>query len=125
MKNKKYLCGIICIVTLFCSMFNVYATENSNGLPEGKSVLSEKMICTTTLEDNFADDTVLAVINKEYSKRDIVFAASHFPAVQVDEVRSLTSPFGDLFKETRTAEEAEKQANTLALTNVEEFRQLN
>ena len=86
MKNTRFFGSIICIIALFCSMFNVCATENSNGLSEGKSIPSEKVICTATIEDNFADDSVLVVINKEYSKKDTVFTASHFPAIQVDEV---------------------------------------
>lgn len=121
---KKIFYSVVCIVALFSSMFNAYATETGIGLSESKTPSSDKVICTATLEDHFADDTVLVVINKEYSKRDTVFTASHFPTVQVDAVRNITSPIGDLFKESRTEEEEEKKVNILALTNVEEFRQI-
>lgn len=122
MKNKNVLCLALCVILAVTSMLSAQAKES--GVVNSKNVSLNKQVCTAALEDKFADDTILAVINKEYSKRDTVFTASHFPAIQIEEIRSITSPIGDLFKETRTAEEAEKQANTLALTNVEEFRQI-
>ncbi len=32
-----------------------------------------KVYCTATIEDNFSDDSIIAVINKEYSEKTLIF----------------------------------------------------
>lgn len=86
MKNRKTLCFVLSVILIITSMMSVRANESGVGRENSKSISLDKKICTATIEDNFADDSVLVVINKEYSKRDTVFTASHFPAIQADEV---------------------------------------
>lgn len=84
----------------------------------------EKYICKATLDDNFSDDKVLFVINKELSKSDPEFTPDDFKNIEIAEIRRITSAIGDLTSPSATPEEAERKKKTLALTNLEEFRHI-
>ena len=49
---------------------------------------------------------------------------SHFKNVDITEVENLTTPISDLYTESSTTEESERKSNVLALTDVDEFRQI-
>ena len=51
----------------------------------------EKVYCDATLEDDFVDDCVVIVINKEYTHKRIDFTPSHFPGVKISSIRSVMS----------------------------------
>ena len=51
----------------------------------------EKVYCDATLEDDFADDCVMIVLNKEYTHKRIDFTPSHFPGVEISGIESLMS----------------------------------
>lgn len=84
----------------------------------------EKYICKATLDDNFSDDKVLFVINKELSKSDPEFTPDDFKNIEIAEIRRITSAIGDLTSPSATPEEAERKKKTLALTNLEEFHHI-
>ena len=50
----------------------------------------EKIICQATLEDDFADDSVLVVINKANSEINKVYTTDMFPGVELKEIKDLT-----------------------------------
>lgn len=127
MKKKSFYLSILCVLAFFVFTINVYATDvvvQNISLTQNNTSTQSKIICKATLEDDFVDDSVIVVINKEYSKRETTFTPSHFKNIEISEIRSITSPISDLSTESATAEEAAWKSNTLALTDVENFRQI-
>ncbi len=126
---KKFLS--ILVATIFLLQLIVIQTfandlivEKTLMSMETNTVTEEKVYCTATLDDDFADDCVLIVIDHANSIVDRIFTKVDFPGVDVKEITYLTLPITPLFEESETNEEAQKKAETLALTNVEEFNHI-
>jgi len=103
---------------------NVSQDANKTASKESSISSDEKYICKATLDDNFSDDKVLFVINKELSKSDPEFTPEDFKNIEIAEIERITSAIGDLLSPSKTPEEAERKKKTLALTNLEEFRHI-
>ena len=103
---------------------NVSQDANKTASKESSISSNEKYICKATLDDDFADDTVTFVINKELSKSDPEFTPDDFKNIEIAEIRRITSAIGDLTSPSATPEEAERKKKILELTNLEEFRHI-
>ena len=103
---------------------NVSQDASQTASKESSISSDEKYICKATLDDDFADDKVLFVINKELSKSDPEFTPDDFKNIEIAEIRRITSAIGDLTSPSATPEEAESKANVLALTNIENFHHI-
>ena len=124
---EKFFASIISVIMVFQILPISVSADNSIAVSESianDSGQEEKVYCTATIEDNFADDCVLVVIDHANSIVDRVFTADDFLDVDVKEITYLTSPITPLFEESETEEEAQAKAETLALTNVEEFNHI-
>ena len=127
-KRLKKIFAIIISVIIFFQLLPLSASAD-NSIAVSESIVNdtcqeERYYCTATIEDNFADNCVLVVIDHANSIVDRVFTADDFPDVDVKEITYLTSPITPLFEESETNEEAQSKAETLALTNVEEFNHI-
>lgn len=123
---KKIIAITVSAIVFFQLMsISSFAYEKATSqIIENDTVTEEKTYCTATLDDDFADDCVIIVIDHANSIVDRVFTASDFPGIDVKEITYLTSPITPLFEESETEEEAQEKAETLALTNVEEFNHI-
>lgn len=122
----KILSTIVSIVFIF-QLMPVIAfayDETSEEIFVSNEVVEEKTYCTATLEDNFADDCVIVVIDHSNSITDRVFTMSDFPGVDVKAITYLTSPITPLFEESETEEEAQEKAEILALTDIDNFNHI-
>lgn len=122
---KKFLSIIIVIIIVFQIAPIVVFADNSSNDDVSNVIISdisveEKTYCTATLEDDFADDCVLVVIDHFNSMADRIFTANDFPDVDVKKIVYLTSPIAPLLEESETEEEAE----TLSLTNIDGFHHI-
>lgn len=126
---KKFLSIIIAVIIVLQTTSIVVFADNSinddvNSVIVSDISVEEKTYCTATLDDNFADDCVIIVIDHENSIVDRIFTSADFPGVDVKEITYLTSPITPLFEESETEEEVQEKAEILALTNVEEFNHI-
>lgn len=124
---KKIFAIIISVIICFQILPLSASAENPIVVSEttvNDSGQEEKYYCTATIEDNFTDDCVLIVIDHANSIVDRIFTEADFPGVDVKEIIYLTSPITPLFEESKTDEEAQAKAETLVLTNVEEFNHI-
>ena len=124
----KRFFGIIISLIIILQSVCISSFANSSMLNEvnglSNSILEEKVYCNATLEDDFTDDCVLIVIDHENSIVDRIFTASDFPGVDVKKITYLTSPITPLFEESETEVEAQEKAETLNLTNVQDFNHI-
>lgn len=124
----KKIFGIIVSLIIILQSICISSFANTSMINEANrisdSILEEKVYCNATLEDDFTDDCVLIVIDHKNSIVDRIFTADDFPGVDVKEITYLTSPITPLFEESETEEEAQEKAETLKLTNVEDFNHI-
>lgn len=119
MMNKRFekIFAIIISVIMFFQLLPIsVSADNSIVVLESTandSCQEEKYYCTATIEDDFADNCVIAVIDHTNSIVDRIFTADDFPDVDVKEIIYLTSPITPLFEESKTDEEAQSKAEIL------------
>ena len=91
---KDYICKLfskqfIIFILIFLIIFgNVYSFANSNNLN------MDENICSATLDDNFADDAVIVVIDKANSKINKKYKIENFP--NVSEIKDLSTIKGTI-----------------------------
>ena len=65
--NKKILSLILVLVLVLSLVSNVFAREFTEDEFLKKQDSDKKVYCTATLENDFADDSIIVVINKSNS----------------------------------------------------------
>ena len=85
LKNTKRVLSVIFASVL---LFNLLRT---NVYAEGATEAEEKVACNATLEDEFADNRVMVVLDNETSLAVDQFSTSMFSGVRCKEVQSLTT----------------------------------
>lgn len=95
MKMRKLLC-ILMTVALFFAMSGsgfVLALDNITTGPIGtvEGIVEEKIYSTATLEDDFADDRVMVVLNNAASLKLKTYTAADFPEIQCASVNDLST----------------------------------
>ena len=104
-KNCIYrfiFCGIVLFLLLFFSVIVV----------NGKKDSEEKYYCNVSIDDEFADDSVLVVLNREASYRLKEYDENDFPNINCEKVTNLTK------EATKIA--IEKKTNSLV--NLDNYR---
>lgn len=82
----KKLCCLLAVSLAFAQMVSAGDLQ-----PDKETVaVSEKVYCSATLEDDFLDDSVIVVINKEVSNQKQQFTVADFELSTVSEVKNLT-----------------------------------
>lgn len=79
-------------------------------MPSSASQEEEKVYCTATIEDDFADDSVIVVLNKESSKLNKKKLPGYFDADSVESLKDLTA--------------FDKNTDELKYLNKEDFHQI-
>lgn len=106
---NKIIVGILALV-LFISMgqgivsFATGSVKNDSSL----EISDEKTYSNDTLDDNFADDAVLIVLNKDSSLSFQEFSVSDFPEVNILKVENLTQ-----YTETKVKEQIENRKSEI------------
>ena len=85
---KRILSTLLALTMLLTVNTYIYAAENSDDK-------SDKIICQATLDDDFADDCVIVVIDKSNSKVNKLFTKKQFKGVSLENVKDLTYLEGD------------------------------
>ena len=67
--------------------------------------LEEKIICEATIEENFADDSIIVVLKKDANPEFKAVTQADFPEINAKNVKSLTEDIEPLVKATRNAQE--------------------
>ena len=91
-KTKKLIvsmCGILLAVLLFISL--TAANRASYAEEMGQVETQDKITCMATINDNFADDSVLVVLDSEISKINKVHTADFFKGVDIERIEDLTA----------------------------------
>lgn len=91
-KTKKLIvsmCGILLAVLLFISL--TAANKASYAEETGQTETQDNIICEATIEDDFADDSVLVVLDSEISKINKVHTADFFNGVDIERIEDLTA----------------------------------
>jgi len=82
----KRLCCLLAVSMAFAQMVSAGDLQ-----PDKETVaVNEKVYCSATLEDDFLDDSVIVVINKEVSNQKQQFTVADFELSTVSEVKNLT-----------------------------------
>lgn len=106
--NKKVLSVIL--AALFCISLSSVSADSLKNKDKKDNSGNKKVLCTATLEDDFADDSVIIVINKDYSKINKKFNLSAFTKDTFEDIIDLSAVERDI---------AEKE-----YLNTEDFRQV-
>lgn len=72
------------------------SAEPLNDTDTNECLENKKFLCTATLEDDFADDSVIVVINKDRSELNNKFQISDFGEEVFNEIIDLSAVDGDL-----------------------------
>jgi len=102
---KRILCVLMAISILLTYHFSFSVTVNAGT----NTVIEEKVTCTATLDDEFADNRVLVVLNNKTSLEFKTYTASDFSEIGCKNVKDLTAPMTEKIK---AAVEEEKAAKT-------------
>ena len=78
---------------------------------------TDRIVCQATLEDNFADNCVLVVIDEEHSEINKEFRLEDFPGVDITEIRDLSYITGDPYSNPYLNTVGFKQILKLTLKN--------
>ncbi len=94
------------------------------------SFIDTKVYSKATVDEDFADDTILVTLNGMASKKLKDYAVTDFPELNLIGIKDLTAPTVELAKKQITAErtrnwgELQSRADAQMLLNVDEFRQI-
>ena len=113
--RRVFICLLIAI---FVFTHTICALEYS---PQISSEINEKVYCTATVEDDFLDNSIIVVINKENSRKNRHFSVSDFNLSEIKEVKSLTE---DISVTGKNSVNSPATAYDHSLTNVDEFRHI-
>ncbi len=83
------MCGILLAVLLFISL--TAANKASYAEEMGQAEMQDKITCHATIDDDFADDSVLVVLDSEISKINKVHTADFFNGVDLERIEDLTA----------------------------------
>ena len=104
----SYLVVLAIILSTNLVSFSVNAGGDEN---------TDRIVCQATLEDNFADDCVLVVIDAEHSEINKEFRLEDFPGVDITEIRDLSYITGDPYSNPYLNTVGFKQILKLTLKN--------
>lgn len=104
---KKVLAFIMIVVIMLTPPMAFAESQTS----VENNVGDDKVYCDATLDDDFADDCVIVVINKSYSEMVNTLSVTQFENIDVKNI-------------TRLTEDASVEENSLDLTNTENIRHI-
>ena len=90
---RKICIFILIFSFLFIGGTSVYAADNNQ-----KDYMEEKTYCAATIEDDFADDRVLVVLNKETSQDFKAYKTNDFYGVGCSKITDLTQATGEIVR---------------------------
>ena len=96
---KKKFGVFVLIAALMIAVFRPPIALKAEAIIPGEDAMpgpEEKIPCNATLEDEFADDTVLVVLNNAASLSSTVYSAVHFPGIGCTGVQDLTQTSTEL-----------------------------
>lgn len=93
--NKKRFMSVL-ISFLYCISLSPVSAESLMNSENECALKNEKVVCTATLKDDFADDCVIVVINSNYSGINKRFALSDFNEDIFAEIIDLSAVDGDI-----------------------------
>ena len=88
MKKLNRCCSLITGIILLLSLLSMCLTSVVSA--EGEFVAEQKVYCSATMNDAFADDSILVVLNNEASLEYLETEKVDFPEVKYKRVRELT-----------------------------------
>lgn len=106
---KSILCVLMAISILLTYHFNFSIAAHA----ETDTIAEEKVTCTATLDDEFADNCVLVVFNNKTSLEFKAYTANDFAEIGCKSVKDLTAP---MTEKVKTAVEEEKAAKARGLS---------
>lgn len=101
-KAKISLSIILVIVLLNVSIISSFAVQNFNTLENGEIISigeEKKQLCNATIDDDFADDSVVVIFNNETSLKLNTFDKKDFSSLDVISVEDITECKVDSIKE--------------------------
>lgn len=105
--RKKRLFGylVILLSVIILSLFVI----NWNKLTVlAHTASEEKIYCTATIEDEFADDRIIITLNKNESKKLKDYTPEDFPEIELSSIQDLTFPVKEKLKDkSRLASQAD------------------
>lgn len=116
-KRIRFLGFVSVLIITLC--FSLIFSNNYNFAKAVESI-EQKIYCKATLEDNFADDKVIIVLNKEATRQFRTYTPEDFPEIECSSVDDLTHFTVDYARKKIRGEKTEKSM----LVNVEEFRRI-
>ena len=94
--NKSFV-SILLVFFFMLSLISVSA-DSLNNEKDSEVFENKKVLCTATLEDDFADDCVIVVINSNYSSINKRFSSSDFNEDIFEEIIDLSAVDGDILE---------------------------
>lgn len=112
MKNAKKVSALILAFFVSCILFaissnNVYAWSGST---EEQVSADHKVYSKATLDDNFADDTVVIELNREESFKFKNYTFADFPEVHLSSIEDVNNNATRIIQEQITAENMGKSS---------------
>ena len=86
------LCMALALVLIPVSTLDAFAHSTETELEE------QKILCTATIEDEFAEDKVLVVLNHKASMELKTYTPSDFPEIDCEEVEDLTDHSSEVLR---------------------------
>ena len=123
------LIDALLILTVFaCSMPDMPYNFKANAqaslrkvFDDAEEIVDQKIYNTATLEDDFTDDTVILVLNREATRRFEVYTPENFPEIDCDQVYDLTAAIVDYAEAIITGNTVPYEE---MLVDVTEFRRI-
>lgn len=134
-KSRTSKLAFLAIGVLLAFALSLIFTVN-NGISalaaetDSASFIDTKVYSKATVNEDFADDTILVTLNGTASKNLRDYSVDDFPELNLVGVKDLTAPTVELAKKQITAErtrnwnELQSRADAQMLLNVDEFRQI-
>lgn len=128
MKKFKNLISLLMCVVLVTSTINVTVALDSKQNSSDAVLKDEKVVCKATIDEDFADDKVIVVLDKSISAVNKVHDRKTFGSVDVKNITDLTalSNYKVQNDEASRGEDnkSEFQLASTALLNEDNFRQI-
>ncbi len=126
MKNAKKVSALILAFFVSCILFaissnNVYAWSGST---EEQVSADHKVYSKATLDDNFADDTVVIELNREESFKFKNYTFADFPEVHLSSIEDVNNNATRIIQEQITAENMGKSSAIDRLIDNESYRRI-
>ena len=115
LKITAFFLSLVFAFSLFPNVFSY--TANASNVDVGTSIVDEKVFSTATIEDDFADNAILIVLNKEETQKFKCYTKDDFAGLKIAKVENLTASTAEIVKARIDSISATKQSEGITKSN--------